>query len=449
MFANTMARSFLAIGLVWATAVPQAAAVPPLPGSNTWTHLPETRSLSIVPPSLQNVEVIVNPSLYASGQIATGLNQYLADLTSQGYAPRLTTTTFATSASLRSHLANRYTTSGLAGAVFIGDLPVEHFERDGQFDDSEWYEQFACDLYYTDLNGAWSDTTGNSVYDAHTGNVAPEIWLGRLSASNLTDLHSGQTEGSLLNTYFQKNHAYRQGQIGLPEKGLAYIDDDWAPWANEWGKALGNSVGGNKDIVSDGVVTCAADYKSRLDPSSSTGYETVLLAAHSSSDYHAFKIGGQFSGGYVDSSEIADWNPQALFYNLFACSNADYESADYMGGEYIFGTDLGLLAVGSTKTGSMLDFDPYYNSLGAGSTFGDAMQAWWQYQAADGFSDSDRDWFYGMTILGDPTLRMQAYMVPEPQAIVLLGLGVLGLLLGRRRGFGLCRSASIQRRRKA
>ena len=73
-----------------------------------------------------NVEIVVNSTLYSSGQITAGLNQYMRDITRQGYNPILTTANSTDSASdLRSHLAATYNSiGGLAGTVFVGDLPI-------------------------------------------------------------------------------------------------------------------------------------------------------------------------------------------------------------------------------------------------------------------------------------------------------------------------------------
>jgi hypothetical protein len=375
-----------------------------------------------------NVEIIVNQSLYNSGDISAALNQYISDACDQGYNPILTPSTFTTAAEIRSHLASTYGSVGLAGAILIGDLPAEHFERNGQFDDPCWYERFPCDLYYEDLNGSWSDATGNGTYDKHTGDARPEIWVGRMTASPLTSMHDGRTEASLLNDYFQKNHAYRTKQLSVLPRGLAYIDDDWIPYATTWANNLSASVTGGVTTVSSGVTTTASDYKSRI----LSEYESLLLAAHSSSGGHAFKIGSEWTGGSVYSSDIAGLDPQILFYNLFCCSNANYEATWYMGGEYLFGTSKGLVAVGSTKTGSMLNFDDYYDPLGQGKTFGQSLLAWWQAQASDGtYSNYYKDWFYGMTLLGDPLLLTQQY-IPEPATLSLLALGTLTLLRRRR-----------------
>jgi hypothetical protein len=206
---------------------------------------------------------------------------------------------------------------------------------------------------------------------------------------------------------------------------LAYIDDDWIPWANTWASNLNTSVTGGVTKVKDGATTTASDYKSRI----LSEYESLLLAAHSSATLHAFKVGSDWDYMYTD--EIAGLDPQVLFYNLFACSNADYEEEGYMAGEYVFGTSKGLVAVGSTKTGSMLDFGYYYGPLGEGETFGQSLLDWWQTEYNGGYTDEQRDWFYGMTLLGDPLLLTQQY-IPEPATLSLLALGTLVLLRRRR-----------------
>jgi hypothetical protein len=378
----------------------------------------------------KNVEVVVNNALYTGGQITASLSQYLSDLQLQGYTPHLTTSSFSSTTALRSYLADRYSSAGIEGAIMIGDLPVEHFERNGQFGDSSNYQRFACDLYYMDVNGTWADSTANGTYDTHTGNVSPEIWVSHMVTSTLTSLHSGRTQASLLNDYLTKDHQYRTKQMSLPQNGLAYVDDDWSSFAGQWGGNLAAAVPGTTTIISNGTTTTAADLITRLAPATSSGYESVLVCAHSNSQLCLFKIGSEWTGGYLYNSQIADWDPQAFFYNLFNCSNANYESQGYMGGEYIFGTDKGLFAVGSTKTGSMLNFNDYYDPLGQGATFGEAYLDWWQALAADGFSTSEIDWHYGMTIIGDPLLRTQAFAVPEPASLMLLlvaGLACAGM----------------------
>ncbi len=376
-----------------------------------------------------NVEVIVSPSLHAGGEIAGQLAQYLADIRAQGYNPTLTATPFADAAELRAHLAARRAAGGLAGAVLVGDLPVPYYEIAAH---TGWeYENFPSDLFYGDLDGTWGDADGDGSYDSHTGHVAPEVWIGRLTASPVVGLGTGRTEAGLLADYFAKNHAYRTGQMSLAPNGLAYVDDDWAISAGGWAHALGKSISGEVTIVSDRTVTTAADYAARL---AGGEYESVIIGVHSNALRHIFETDGERVGGELFGHELEALNPQALFYNLFACSNGRYTDLDYMGGEYLFGTDLALLAVGTTKTGGMLNLYDYYTPLGYGETYGAAMLNWWQGRAAGGFSALEKDWHYGMTLLGDPLLVGQGFLpIPEPASSALLLAGALALLRRRRR----------------
>ncbi len=392
--------------------------------------VPPPATLADAPPpsSLGNVEIIVENSLYNSGEITAAINQYAQDIQLQGYTPTITTTPFADPNSLRTHLADRYNTDGLAGAVFVGDLPVFNFEIEEHTDWS--YDYFPCDLYYEDLTGNWWDADVDGRIDTHSRYVAPEIWVGRLQTSNLTGLHPGRTEAGMLNEYFARNHAYRYGNLQVARTGLAYIDDDWASWAGTWGGNLDAAVEGATTIISDGATTTADDYKARI----AQEYEHVLLCAHSDSSLHWFKIGDEWTGGLVYNDELEGVDPNVLFYNLFACSNARFTEDGYMAGEYVFGTDMGLLAVGSTKTGSMLEFQDYFNPLGLGETFGDAWLNWWNQRAISGFSTYEKDWHYGMVMIGDPLLVTQEYLpIPEPTTIALLAFGALAALRRRRK----------------
>jgi hypothetical protein len=73
---------------------------------------------------------------------------------------------------------------------------------------------------------------------------------------------------------------------------------------------------------------------------------------------------------------------------------------------YIFMNKYGLGALGSTKTGSMLNFDAFYYPLGQGATMGESFRDWFISIGMDGYQKSEMSWFYGMALLGDPTLRV-------------------------------------------
>jgi len=85
-----------------------------------------------------------------------------------------------------------------------------------------------------------------------------------------------------------------------------------------------------------------------------------------------------------------------------------YVDNDYMGGWYIFCQSYGLVSIGSTKTGAMLNFDYFYYPFGNCATIGESFRDWFSAIASGGFTQDETCWHYGMTLLGDPTLRAKA-----------------------------------------
>lgn len=343
--------------------------------------------------------IVVNSDLYP--QISTLLETYVQDLESEGYQTAVTTISGGTPTELRTYLAQQWLSDGISGALLIGDLPVPWFEmyEDSDNDsipDNPWMVEFPIDLFYMDLDGEWWDEDEDSLFDGHSGNWEPDIWLGRLLPGPLT----GGDEATLISNYFARNHNYRTGAIDLPFRALCYIDDDWAPGAVEW---IGNveETYGFVTPVTDSNQTIANDYRGRL----TDQHDHILLASHSSPWLHALKENDGQDWGYFYNSEIAGIDPQVFFYNLFACSNCRYVEEDYMGGCYLFLSSYGLGVLGSTKTGSMLYFGDFYGPLGSGATIGESFRHWFALHGDEpGAVIWSRTWFYGMTLLGDPTL---------------------------------------------
>jgi len=336
------------------------------------------------------ITVIVEASLHDTLQSA--LELYSLDLVGEGYSVELFTSSGGTPADFRSFLQDRYA-EGMSGCLLVGDLPVPWYEIEAEG------AEFPIDLFYMDLNGDFGDADADGIYDSHTWNVMPEIYVGRLVTSPMT--LNGATEVGLLQAYFAKDHLYRCGLMPTQDKALVYIDDDWEPWGPEWTMDVGNAFPVRTKEY-DPWITRAPDYESRLP----ADFESILVCVHSWPGGHGFKIPTDV-WTWTYSATIASIEPTAHFYNLFACSNARYVETDYCSGWYIFGQNHGLAAVGSAKTGSMLEFDDYYRPLGEGKSIGRSFLEWFAAQADDGFNETEVTWFYGMSLQGDPTLAIQ------------------------------------------
>ncbi len=129
-----------------------------------------------------------------------------------------------------------------------------------------------------------------------------------------------------------------------------------------------------------------------------------MIASHSSYAYHTFNV----SGDSFRSTEIDPSIVQANFYNLFACSSGRFIEQDALINWYTLQSQYGLNTIGTTKTGSMLNFGTYYTPLSEGLTLGDAFLRWYQNNVDT--SQYRVSWHYGMVMVGDPTLKMSRFM---------------------------------------
>jgi len=367
-----------------------------------WSIRPTAKGTGKAP----KLDIIVQDSLADS--LSCDLLTYRVDLANQGFSVSQYSATGTEPESLRAFLQQEYA-GGLVGVVLVGDLPVAWYQMIDDFNGNggnDGYEEFPIELFFMDLNGTWTDSLqrygtqdslvpgSDGIYDTRSGDLGPEIFLGRLIV-NPTSLSIPR-----LRNYFQKDHAYRAGTLPVPDSALVYVDDDWEPWAGEWSGNVGLTYP-VRTTVSDPETTRATDYVTRFP----IGYQWISVFAHSWPGGHAFKYNNGNSWEYLYASQINGLDPQALFYNLFACSNARFVENGYMGGEYLYAPTWGLGAVGTCKTGSMLDFDQFYGPMASQATIGEAFRDWFAYEASQGFPPDARSWFYGMALLGDPALK--------------------------------------------
>jgi hypothetical protein len=342
--------------------------------------------------------------------IETAFLRFVVDLEMEGYNINIyTATNNGDEVALKNLLVSEWNTRQIAGAILIGDLAVPWYEMTEPEDWGGNHVEFPIDLFLMDLDGLWQDSDTDGLYDEHRpgiGDIGADIWIGRLFASNLT--YHEATEVAMMNNYFDKNHRYRTGELRLYDKALAYIDNDWCIYGWEYEVALAYP---NTDAVTDVYQTNREDYMMRVRESTGNRYENLLICSHSSPWAHYLYWGtGPYDYSLFHNYEIETIDVQVHFYNLFACSNCRFVEEDDMGDWYLFQSTYGLLSVGSTKTGSMLCFYDFYAPLGRGANFGDAFLDWCINDMETCADDWSRPWFYGMTLLGDPTLKLSRHM---------------------------------------
>ncbi|NYT12538.1 MAG: hypothetical protein GKC03_08345 [Methanomassiliicoccales archaeon] len=352
------------------------------------------------------MDVIVESRIYSD--IDDELDRYADDVEKTGLGVRIFTVATGTSPdTIRSHLSTAWA-SGLQGCFMVGNITAAWFEMESQWDPSPAppkHEEFPCDLFYMDLDGYWEDNDTDGMYNIHTagsGDIEADIWLGRIRA----DLMSGD-EITLLTDYFDKNHDFRIGDISYDQEALVYVDDDWTP-ANDVYDRVGYAIS-SRTHVTDKATTCEANYLDHLDD----GYTIVHVMCHGSPTGHRFKVPDTNNpavsiwepGARVDAvPDVQGWDETDspnMFYNLFVCSGGRFTSEDYLAGWQVLNPSTTLIALASTKTGSMFNEGPFYTPIGNGDTVGEAFGDWFASTA-----EVDRKWVYGMSLTGDPTLRM-------------------------------------------
>jgi len=363
-------------------------------------------------PAGEYVVIIVETGLWGLTAIQNAVNTYRMDLNNTGYNTILYTSTIANAPALRTLLQNWYSTNNIIGAVLIGNLPYIRFyhpaNTSGQSGGHGTYgaDTFVCDLYYMDLDGNWFDTNIDTIYDVHNASsgadIFPEIYVGRIDATNR--VLGSQTNANDIITVLNRIHSYRVGGVARTHRALTYIDDDWQLWADgtydTWPAWLNNVYPTRTDVHTPATWTNATDW---LNNRINQDYEWAHLCAHSGASPGTHYFGPLGSGeGTVTSTQIHNQVPTFNFYNLFCCHGADWITTDDLATTYLFSGSHSLAVVGTTKTGGMLDGSSFYNALGQNETLGKALEAW--FQGIKSYAYYWLEWFYGMTILGDPFL---------------------------------------------
>jgi parallel beta-helix repeat protein len=358
-------------------------------------HPPRVFKDRIISSSKNNDDLVVlfvDEELYID--ISEKIDRFTTDLINDGFSVEVHVGVYGIAEDLKLTIKQIYDQpeNDLKGVILIGNIVAAWYKNYNDF--RGHIATFPMDLFYMDLNGEWEFSVDDDMYVGHTGEVAPEIWVGRIDATTL----SGETI-DIYKNYFDKNHAYRTGDLKLPNRALLYIDDDWSN-NPQYYKEPHQILYPYTSCVAHKDGTNSVDYKNRL----TWDYDWITVMVHSSPSGHSFDS-SYVESGWVSSDEIKTINPHGLFYNLFACSAAQFQAPNYLAGNYLFADTYGVAVIGSTKSGGMLKFDEFYQPLSIGKTLGESYKDWFSYIAINGFSTYEIMWHYGMGLLGDPTLH--------------------------------------------
>ena len=135
-------------------------------------------------------------------------------------------------------------------------------------------------------------------------------------------------------------------------------------------------------------------------------YEFVAIESHNNGGFTGLNICDE--NGKRDDlgiTEIKQIRPKTSFYSLFSCSVCCPTKEDYIGGALIFETPGGVLVHGTTMPGGMNSPDILYKAWLTSGSFGEAFKKWFAHEIIRDAKVTNRHWYLGAIVLGDPTLE--------------------------------------------
>lgn len=352
--------------------------------------------------------VIADENLYRNEEAQTVIDRYVQDII-RGYGCPvvLEVVDGGTAPEIKEMVKEYYDDGGLDGFVTIGQVTAPWYYIPN---DHYWWENgygpvdFTCDLYYMDLDGEWIDDDDDGRFEDHqdgAGDKAPEIFTGRIDPNTMREYGS---EEELLVEYMDKNHRYWTGETEINHTGVTFVDHDWVPpgddMANLYSRDNVELIGWTRN---DNCYT--PDYYLNTVLQSPHGF--IFQWSHAGNTSHYFHVGGD-----VSYNDIYNVDPKPLGYNIDGCSAADWAASRgaFLCGAYIYNKSLTALSlISTTKTGGMLEFGPFYESLGKNNCMGVGFKDWMEdmittYRGDYGYVIG---WHYGMTIVGDPLIAFR------------------------------------------
>lgn len=331
----------------------------------------------------EKVLVLVPNEIF--GQLESWLERYASDITDFNLV--ILNGSWADPADVRLQIKEVYSSYNISGCVLVGDIVAAYFRTEnvhGTF-------SFPTDLYYMDLDGTWVDYEPDGIFDNRTDPNGVEIWVCRIKApeSNVT----------LLQSYFDKNHDFYSGALGHYDKALAYIKNC------EFGQAhrveVLKSIYNETDIVFlCGANATKTDYLETL----RQGFETVWISCHGGPTRQLIE---KDPVEWFDGNDANNIENGSIFYLLHSCEVGRYDVEDYLAGWYVFGDSNGLVALASTTVWESIDHD-FFVDANNNSYIGNAFLE--TIKHADELAKTDpivtRNLYYGAVLIGDPFIKI-------------------------------------------
>ncbi len=299
---------------------------------------------------------------------------------------------------VKSYIVSANTADSLTAILLLGHIPVPYAGNnaiDGHTPDHRG--AWVADVYYGDLDGAWTDTfvdnteanrdandnvPGDGKFDQNSIPSDVELAVGRVDMSNLPAFAA--SEVALTKAYLAKNMAYRTGEF----------------------KATRRAIVDNNFNLAEGFAQGAIKSFSGFFDLDSISYENYDQAYERDYLWTYGAGGGNYRGasGITNTNGLAADSLQTVFTNVFGSYFGDWDiENNFLRAALASGTTLINAWSGRPVW--------YWHSMAAGATVGDCtLQS--QNNRVD-YNSTFGKRLTHVSLIGDPTLKMYYEMPVE------------------------------------
>ena len=257
---------------------------------------------------------------------------------------------------------------------------------------------FPGDVFYADLDGNWTDETvnrtgsgqfadrsnlpGDGIYDQDSAPSAAELTYGRVDLYDLP-LFAPLTEFQLLERYLDKDHAYRMGELDLPNRAM--IQNGFNAYAETGYEVLSVLCGGSAAMTEENYLT---ELPGRA-------YAWQYIDGPGQYDRVGYEEHGVYGYAWREAVETEDFvynKFQSLFSMMYGSYMGEWNSQNNILRAYLAMPEYGLTNLLGAQS---------IQGLALGQTFGEAVA-----YAGGAPGNVPRDTAGNMRFFGDPGLTL-------------------------------------------
>lgn len=287
----------------------------------------------------------------------------------------------------------------ISAAFLFGNVPVPYSGNLNPDGHSNHVGAWACDGFYSDIDGNWYDVSVNNStasraenknipadgkYDASKFSSDVDLMVGRVDMTRLAAFSESDT--ALLKYYLQKNHNYRFGQLTAPYKAI--IDDNFQSYtiaSSNW-RNFSSQIG-EENILAN--TQGGFDYLTQLKK------EWMLWSGGCG--------GGSYNscGGVINTTQFATDSIKTIFTSLAGSYFGDWDSPNNL----LRAALASKPSILASFWGGIPNWVLHHMALGESIGYGARLT-----QNEDGtlyegnFNNAQRG--VHIALMGDPTLRM-------------------------------------------